>query len=207
MGVILHSNIMQDSTSLIVDYVRALYMRSSLYNLKPLTTSQEIMASEITNPIFLGIIQDMNQQMQPRQKTTTKKFAVCEAPQVPEKELLTALIARHKGKVQFIDFWATWCLPCLFQLPEFEKLSEKYPDIRFIGISIDQNEKLWVKKLKKDGMPAHIQEVLADPYVVGDAWDITSIPRFLLIDENFRIINAFAPRPSDREKIEPLLAR
>lgn len=82
---------------------------------------------------------------------------------------------------------------------------EKIP--RFIGISIDQNEKLWVKKLKKDGMPAHIQEVLADPYVVGDAWDITSIPRFLLIDENFRIINAFAPRPSDREKIEPLLAR
>jgi thiol-disulfide isomerase/thioredoxin len=112
-----------------------------------------------------------------------------------------------EGKFVIIDFWATWCLPCLFQLPEFEKLSEKYPDIRFIGISIDQNEKLWVKKLKKDGMPAHIQEVLADPYVVGDAWDITSIPRFLLIDENFRIINAFAPRPSDREKIEPLLAR
>lgn len=52
-----------------------------------------------------------------------------------------------------------------------------------------------------------IREVLADPYVVGDAWDITSIPRFLLIDENFKIINAFAPRPSDREKIEPLLAR
>ena len=112
-----------------------------------------------------------------------------------------------EGKFVIIDFWATWCLPCLFQLPEFEKLSEKYPDIRFIGISIDQNEKLWVKRLKKDGMPAHIQEVLADPYVVGDAWDITSIPRFLLIDENFRIINAFAPRPSDREKIEPLLAR
>ena len=60
---------------------------------------------------------------------------------------------------------------------------------------------------QKDFAPDHIQEVLADPYVVGDAWDITSIPRFLLIDENFRIINAFAPRPSDREKIEPLLAR
>jgi thiol-disulfide isomerase/thioredoxin len=131
------------------------------------------------------------------------------APDIPFKDIdgKEMRLSDFKGKVLYVDFWATWCLPCLFQLPEFEKLSEKYPDIRFIGISIDQNEKLWVKKLKKDGMPAHIQEVLADPYVVGDAWDITSIPRFLLIDENFRIINAFAPRPSDREKIEPLLAR
>lgn len=131
------------------------------------------------------------------------------APDIPFKDIdgKEMRLSDFKGKVLYVDFWATWCLPCLFQLPEFEKLSEKYPDIRFIGISIDQNEKLWVKRLKKDGMPAHIQEVLADPYVVGDAWDITSIPRFLLIDENFRIINAFAPRPSDREKIEPLLAR
>ena len=131
------------------------------------------------------------------------------APDIPFKDIdgKEMRLSDFKGKVLYVDFCATWCLPCLFQLPEFEKLSEKYPDIRFIGISIDQNEKLWVKRLKKDGMPAHIQEVLADPYVVGDAWDITSIPRFLLIDENFRIINAFAPRPSDREKIEPLLAR
>ncbi len=98
------SNIIQDSTSLIVDYIRAIYMRSSFYNLQPLTPRQELMASEITNPIFLGIIQDMNRQMQPRQQTITKKFTICEAPQVPETELLTALIARHKGKVQFIDF-------------------------------------------------------------------------------------------------------
>ena len=78
---------MQDSTCLMVDYIRAIYMRSSLYNLKPLTTQQEAMATEITNPIFLGIIQDMNRQMQPRAKVTTKKYSVCEAPKVSEEEL------------------------------------------------------------------------------------------------------------------------
>lgn len=83
------------------------------------------MASEITNPIFLGIIQDMNRQMQPRQKTITKKFTICEAPQVPEKELLTALIAHHKGKVQFIDFWATWCGGCRQIIKEYEPLKKK----------------------------------------------------------------------------------
>ena len=119
------SNIIQGSTSLIVDYIRAIYMRSSFYNLQPLTPRQELMASEITNPIFLGIIQDMNRQMQPRQKTITKKFTICEAPQVPEKELLTALIARHKGKVQFIDFWATWCGGCRQIIKEYEPLKKE----------------------------------------------------------------------------------
>ncbi|MCS2303456.1 thioredoxin domain-containing protein [Bacteroides ovatus] len=100
-------------------------MRSSFYNLQPLTPRQELMASEITNPIFLGIIQDMNRQMQPRQKTITKKFTICEVPQVPEKELLTALIARHKGKVQFIDFWATWCGGCRQIIKEYEPLKKE----------------------------------------------------------------------------------
>lgn len=116
-------------------------------------------------------------------------------------------LSDFKGKVLYVDFWATWCLPCLAQLPDFEKLSEKYPDIQFIGISIDQKVDWWKKKLEKNGIPPHIKEFLADPYVVGEAWDISSIPRFLLIDENFRIINAFAPRPSEKDQIEPLLQR
>lgn len=116
-------------------------------------------------------------------------------------------LSDFKGKMLYVDFWATWCLPCLAQLPDFERLSEKYPDIQFIGISIDQKVDWWKKKLKKDGIPLHVKEFLANPYLVGEAWDISSIPRFLLIDEDFKIINAFAPRPAEKEKIEPLLRR
>lgn len=116
-------------------------------------------------------------------------------------------LSNFKGKMLFIDFWATWCLPCLAQIPAFEELSGKYPDIQFIGISIDQDARRWKNKLEKDGTPARIKELLADPYVVQEAWDLSSIPRFVLIDENFHIINAFAPRPTDKEKLEPMLVR
>ena len=66
----------------------------------------------------------MNRQMQPRKKATTKKYIICEAPQVAEEELLDALIARHKGKVQFIDFWATWCGGCRQIIKEYEPLKK-----------------------------------------------------------------------------------
>jgi thiol-disulfide isomerase/thioredoxin len=43
----------------------------------------------------------------------------------------------EKGPV-FIDFWATWCQPCLRSMPKWSDLSEKYPDMQFYAISIDR---------------------------------------------------------------------
>ncbi|HJA14685.1 MAG TPA: TlpA family protein disulfide reductase [Candidatus Butyricimonas faecavium] len=110
-----------------------------------------------------------------------------------------------KGKPLFIDMWATWCLPCLFQRPDFQKLSEKYTEIQFVGISIDLEVKRWKEKLEKEGIPARIKEYLADTYALEDSWDLTSIPRFILIDKDFKIITAFAPPPSEKEEIEAIL--
>jgi thiol-disulfide isomerase/thioredoxin len=114
-------------------------------------------------------------------------------------------ISSFKGKPIFIDFWATWCLPCLAQMPHFEELSKAYPEIQFIGVSIDQIASSWRDRLKKSGIPATVKEFLVDPFVVEKAWDLASIPRFILIDKDFKIVNAFAPRPSDKEAITKLL--
>lgn len=187
------SNIIQDSTSLIVDYIRAIYMRSSFYNLQPLTPRQELMASEITNPIFLGIIQDMNRQMQPRQQTITKKFTICEAPQVPEKELLTALIARHKGKVQFIDFWATWCGGCRQIIKEYEPLKKEIGEdkVAFIYLTGPNSiKKTW---------DILIQDIAGEHYWLnkeqwGYLWNhfqMTGLPMYLIIDKKGNIAKQF----------------
>ena len=187
------SNIIQDSTSLIVDYIRAIYMRSSFYNLQPLTPRQELMASEITNPIFLGIIQDMNRQMQPRQKTITKKFTICEVPQVPEKELLTALIAHHKGKVQFIDFWATWCGGCRQIIKEYEPLKKEIGEdkVAFIYLTGPSSiKKTW---------DILIQDIAGEHYWLnkeqwGYLWNhfqMTGLPMYLIIDKKGNIAKQF----------------
>ncbi|OQR73836.1 thioredoxin H1 isoform 1 [Tropilaelaps mercedesae] len=45
------------------------------------------------------------------------------------------------GKVVFVDFYATWCGPCKFISPEFEKLSTQYPDCLFIKVDVEEVEK------------------------------------------------------------------
>lgn len=42
-----------------------------------------------------------------------------------------------RGKVIVANFWATWCPPCLEEIPAFERVSRKYTDVKFVGISID----------------------------------------------------------------------
>lgn len=189
------SHAVQDSTCLFVDYLRAIYMRSSLYNLKPLTPRQKSMAAEITNPVLLGVIQDMNRQMQPRKKITTEKSTVCEAPEVPDEELLTALIARNKGKVQFIDFWATWCGGCRKIIKEYEPLKKEMREdkIAFVYLTGPSSiEKTW-KIL--------IEDIAGEHYWLNkEQWNYlwqhfkmteTGLPMYLVIDKQGNIIKRF----------------
>src|ERR1700752_4347786 len=41
-----------------------------------------------------------------------------------------------KGKVSIIDFWATWCEPCIAEIPKFNQLQEQYPNVQVIGITV-----------------------------------------------------------------------
>lgn len=113
-------------------------------------------------------------------------------------------LADFKGKVIYIDLWATWCGPCIQESPAFEALGKKYAgrNIVFLPISTDTTTKPWLKFLdehKKELTQYHSN----DAALKGD-WAIMYIPRFILIDQDFKIVNAYAPRPSS-EEISPLI--
>lgn len=112
----------------------------------------------------------------------------------------------YKGRILYVDFWATWCGPCMAEMPDFNELSVKYPHICFVGISLDEDEKAWRNKIGS-GNQGEVIEVLCHDSRTKTGWDIAGIPRFLLIDEDFNIISSDAPRPSQKDLIEPLLEK
>ena len=118
-------------------------------------------------------------------------------------------LENFKGKFVYIDIWATWCGPCIKELPFLEELQEKYngnDKIVFTSISIDQDTEKW-RTMVSDQQMKGVQ-LLADQAwqssIVRD-YKISGIPRFLLIGPNGDIISVNAPRPSS-ERIKTKLA-
>ncbi len=121
----------------------------------------------------------------------------------------TISLSDLKGKYVYIDVWATWCGPCIKQVPYLKALEERYHDeaIVFVSISVDKEKvkNTW-KQFIADKQLGGLQ-LFADKSFESDfmnAYAINSIPRFILIDPEGKIVDPEAPRPSF-EKTKVLL--
>ncbi|MFO0477170.1 MAG: TlpA family protein disulfide reductase [Bacteroidota bacterium] len=107
----------------------------------------------------------------------------------------------YKGKVLFIDVWATWCGPCKEELPFTHKIQEYYKfnnQVQILYISIDSEINRWqaflIKNKKLNGNHININDSL-----FINSYKITGIPRYILIDKQGLIIDAFCSKPSSGE--------
>ena len=114
-----------------------------------------------------------------------------------------------KGKLLFIDIWATYCPDCRKELPILEALQEDYKTepITFVSISVDRDKEAWkamVKEKKLRGI--HLYASPETKELFKELYDLRSIPRYMLIDEKGNIINANLPMPSDKNLKELITA-
>lgn len=112
----------------------------------------------------------------------------------------TTSLDDFKGKYVYIDVWATWCGPCIAQIPYLKKIEEEYQNknIEFVSISTDRPNKhqTWKDMIKQKQMTG-IQLFAGNDFSFSQAYEIRGIPRFILIDPEGNIVDANAPRPSD----------
>lgn len=113
-----------------------------------------------------------------------------------------------KGKLVYIDVWATWCGPCKREIPFLQTIEKEYhgKDITFVSISVDTDKEAW-KKMVEDKNMGGVQLYAENAWNAefAKAYKITGIPRFILLDKEGKIISANAPRPSSGKELKDLI--
>lgn len=123
-----------------------------------------------------------------------------------------------KGKVVYLDFWASYCSYCVSQIPEINKLQEKYPEIAVVRISVDERIEAWkgaTKRHELDGynLWAGGMTYPADQYTLdlfyfdankknntSASYELSNpIPGYVLIDQKGRIVENWAPEPGTED--------
>lgn len=119
-------------------------------------------------------------------------------------------LKEFKGKYVYIDVWATWCKPCKVEhkfLEELEKAFTNNKELQIISISTDRDYQKWKNHvLEKSIKGIQIHSGHDSEFV--KFYDIGSLPRFIFLDKNGKIINPDEIRPSNKNlkyKIEEII--
>lgn len=111
------------------------------------------------------------------------------------------LISKNKGKVVVFDFWASWCLPCREEFPASKRLKSYFnkDDVVFIYLSEDKDIGKWKKGIQEEDLDTDENFVFldADKSTFRKKFNITTIPRYIVLNKDGLVVNSDAPRPSD----------
>jgi len=126
------------------------------------------------------------------EKVLAQQMKTKDGKEISLKEVLSS------NDVIYVDFWASWCGPCLHEMPSEKQLISEFrgKKVKFILISLDENAKKWQNAMAKINIEGEhfiiaegFKSVLAKYLIVHD------IPRYLIFDSNGKLISRDAPRP------------
>src|SRR5690606_22821788 len=108
--------------------------------------------------------------------------------------------AAYAGRYIYIDFWATWCGPCIQEIPYLQAVEREYAGKTVVSVSIatdtERDRQHWVDFVRDRGL--HGEQAWPDAFKtkrISESCYITHSPRIVLLDQAGKIVDANAPRP------------
>ncbi len=134
------------------------------------------------------------------------------APEIkmPTPEGPELALSSFKGKVVLIDFWASWCGPCIKSMPEVKATYEKYKSRGFdiLGVSLDKDKDAWTGAIARYQLPwQHVSDLQLWQSKAAQTYGVTAIPQTVLIDKEGKIAARNLHGPELEQKIEEILNR
>ena len=119
-------------------------------------------------------------------------------------------VSKMKGKVVLIDFWATWCKPCIEIMPRLQKLHSTYAErgLEVLGVSIDEDDNR-IKKINRRVEKLAIAYPIFIDAKEMPAWyqfKVKAIPAMFLLDREGQIVEQWTGK-IDPEKVEQAVSR
>ncbi|WP_460685436.1 TlpA family protein disulfide reductase [Niabella aquatica] len=121
-------------------------------------------------------------------------------PDFARAKSITEIFAKYKGSVIYVDFWASWCVPCRAEMPDAGALKDKLKgkNVVFLYMGYNDKEKAWAKA--RNQLNIEGEHYLLDEKTVKEAdevFGINGIPHYAIIDRDGNIVNKRADRPND----------
>lgn len=127
-----------------------------------------------------------------------------------EKTTIEQILEDNKGKIIYIDFWASWCKPCRKEMKNIPLVHELYKDVLFIYLSVELDEKKWLEASKKENINNEKYNLLilkmkrTPDFKLSAKFDLSTnggIPHYMIFNKKGELVNRDAPRPSEKEKL------
>jgi thiol-disulfide isomerase/thioredoxin len=110
-------------------------------------------------------------------------------------------LADLKGKILYVDIWATWCANCMNKFPYQEQLMQRLKilhldtAIQFVNISIEDSRKEWKKAVKKYDPPG--LNLYCSDTSLYEKWNIAALPAYILLDASGKVLGKDIANPQD----------